>query len=294
MGGWSWSAAVLAVASCGRVGFSATGDGAGSGGSDGTVPADAAPCATPGPWMTPTRLAVNTASNDWSPALSGDTLRLVFQSDRGGDNDLYEATRATTADAFGSVVPLTALNGSSSERAPTLTTDGLTIYFDSDRSGTHELYRATRTSVTSAFAAPQMVPVAGATEVVGPEVSAAGDELFYNDAAEVTIYRATIVGTTITLVGAVSGLGNASYPSLSRDGLTMYFTSNSSSAPLIYATTRLSIGAAFGAPVPVANLTTGMAQEDPELGKDARTLVFAADDTDGTMANIYLTTRVCM
>lgn len=294
MGGPRWMA-LIACAGCGRFGFSSRGaDAAGSG--DGPVmtadaPADAAPCASPGPWTTPQLVGINTSFNDWSPALSGDTLRLVFQSNRTGNNALFEATRSATTTQFTNALRIAELDTTGSERAPTLSADALTVYYTSDITGADLVYRADRPSLGAQFAAPQIVTVTGAGTQLGPALGPT-DELFYSDTGEATIYVATGAGTSFTQVRALTELGNAAYPTLSRDGLAIYFTANSATSPAIFVATRPAIGATFGTPVAVPNIATGNFEEDPELGKDDRTLVFGAG-TASNMADIFIATRTC-
>ena len=59
---------------------------------------------------------------------------------------------------------------------PSLTADGLTIYFSSNRGGSFDLYRATRPSLDAPFAMPAAVPVlnADAHNELSPEISSDG------------------------------------------------------------------------------------------------------------------------
>jgi hypothetical protein len=84
---------------------------------------------------------VNTGAVDGCASHSRDGLTIVFNSSRGGDQDLYMATRASTADGFGTPVALPApVNGSSNEACPTLA-NGNRLYFSSDRDdAAYDLY----------------------------------------------------------------------------------------------------------------------------------------------------------
>ncbi len=91
------------------------------------------------PWSTPSSLAVNTGFAEVAPTVSSDGLSLFFASNRDGGFggfDLYVATRADTASFFGDVVNLGAsINSSLDDMAPSISSDGSILYFDSNRDG---------------------------------------------------------------------------------------------------------------------------------------------------------------
>jgi len=86
---------------------------------------------------------VNTASVEGQPNVRRDGLEIFFFSNRSGanGNDIYAATRATTSDDWSTPVNLgTDVNGpsatpQSSETRPSLSWDGTTLYFGSNRAG---------------------------------------------------------------------------------------------------------------------------------------------------------------
>ena len=101
---------------------------------------------------------VNTGAIDGAPAISTDGLTLYFASNRSGGlgrNDLYQATRLTVNDPFGDVRPLGPdINCPAVEFFPTISFDGLALYFTSDRTGrqgSFDIYQATRPTVNDPF-----------------------------------------------------------------------------------------------------------------------------------------------
>ena len=101
---------------------------------------------------------INTSLADAAPSISADGLTLFFHSRRGGGrggNDLYMATRATTSDPFTNVVNLGPLvNTAANETNPSISADGRSLYFNSNRGGGFggtDIYVATRASVNDAF-----------------------------------------------------------------------------------------------------------------------------------------------
>lgn len=84
---------------------------------------------------------LNTGSVDGCASLSPDGLTLMFNSSRGGNQDLYMATRSSTAEGFGAPTALPApVNSSANESCPTIA-NGKRLYFSSDREdAAYDLY----------------------------------------------------------------------------------------------------------------------------------------------------------
>ena len=81
---------------------------------------------------------LNTAAADGQPNVRRDGLEIFFFSNRAGaaGNDIYAATRASTADAWSTPVNLGPnVNSAASETRPSLSWDGTTLYFGSTRTG---------------------------------------------------------------------------------------------------------------------------------------------------------------
>jgi hypothetical protein len=105
------------------------------------------------PWAEPVNLGptVNSSSDEYCPSISADGLSLFFSSRRsggygGGWGDLWITTRPTKDDPWVEPVNLGAtVNSSDSEMTPSISADGSTLYFDSNRSGgfgSYDLYQA--------------------------------------------------------------------------------------------------------------------------------------------------------
>lgn len=295
-----WLLMLGIVAACGRYGFDlAKGDTMVDGdamvdGHAGDVPDTMPASCTFGSWQAPMNLGlVNGRGNDWSPTLSDDGLELLFETTRDGNQQLYRAVRATPTDAFGAPVPLTELNSPQADASPSLSRDRLTVYFSSNRSGNWRLYRATRADKVAAFGAPVLVPELASVDVLGPAISASGDELVYNDLSESRISRAVLMNGTFMVVGVMTELGTSAsaYPDLSSDGLTIYFDTNSSR---IESATRSAPGAAFSMPSNLIALDSGGGEADADLGFGDRQIVFSSDRAGGEGGwDIWTATRSC-
>lgn len=118
-------------------------------------------------WVTPVNLGnvVNTAFNESGADLKADELLIFFHSDRpgglGGD-DLYATSRVSVQDPWEPPVHLgTNVNSSDFDTAPEAASDLLTLYFHSTRAGgagSHNIWRASRTSITDIWGVPVLVP----------------------------------------------------------------------------------------------------------------------------------------
>jgi len=114
-------------------------------------------------WVTPANLGlvVNSASADWAPILSADGLSLYFSSNRPdslGSHDIWVTDRPTKHDDWGTPVNLgPTVNSESFDWAPFISTDGLALYFSSNRaggSGMHDIWVSTRQATDGDWGTP--------------------------------------------------------------------------------------------------------------------------------------------
>jgi hypothetical protein len=151
-------------------------------------------------WGTPENLGptVNSSASEAGPAISADGLTLYFcdyatgpyRPGGFGSSDLWMTTRKTKHDLWTEPVNLgSTVNSASSDYAPSISSDGLMLFFGSRRSGDYGrryLYVTTRETTNDNF---------------GPPVN---------------------FGPT---VNSSAGMGEG-YPRISADGLILYFTSD--------------------------------------------------------------------
>lgn len=105
-------------------------------------------------WDTPVRVGELSTGSAEGAAASTDPLVIVIDSDRAGTLDVFVAQRSSPTATWVSPMPIGEVDTGQNEGNPMMTSDGLAIYFDSNRSGNNELYVATRTSPTAAFSTP--------------------------------------------------------------------------------------------------------------------------------------------
>ena len=90
-----------------------------------------------------------------NPSLTQDELTIVFTgrdiSGGQGGYDLWMATRQNKNLPFTNIINLAEINSTELDAHPSISPDGLTLYFDSDRNGTSQLFKATRESLDAPF-----------------------------------------------------------------------------------------------------------------------------------------------
>lgn len=135
---------------------------------------------------------VNSSYDDCGPCLSDDSLTLYFASNRpggSGDFDLWVTTRKTTKDPWGQPVNLgPAVNGPYDDKHPSISADGLTLYFDSRRPddfdliGSTDIYVTRRDSVNGDWSTPEPLWAINTPEddECSPDISSDGLTLYYD------------------------------------------------------------------------------------------------------------------
>ncbi len=201
------------------------------------------PCCSLGPFRDVVQVEGLSADDRYGPVLSPDGQWLYLSVvPAGGTEDLYRARRGASATVFTQLEPVPNLNGPSLEGSPFLSSDGLSLYFFSDRSGgpgSRDLWLATRASPSGEFGNPAPLP----------EVNSADMELL---------------------------------PRLSPDGSTLWFESTrggGSGSSDIWEAVRSS-GAGFGSPRPRSDLNSSARDEGMTLSADQLTVILAS--TRGT------------
>ncbi len=137
----------------------------------------------PGAWANPTHIPelgsnVNEAAGNMTP----DGLMIVFSSERTGNGspDLFYAERSSRSVAWQAPIEVVAVNTNMHEGSPFISADGLTLYFDTNRDGTFDLYTSHRASRAELFPAPvRLTDVDTAFVEVDPWLSLDGRRLMF-------------------------------------------------------------------------------------------------------------------
>jgi hypothetical protein len=172
----------------GSAGTGGSGGGSGGGGAAGAVGgSDAGTACGPdetfgAPLLVP---GINDNAADESAArLLPDELTAVFSSTRDGDWDVYQSTRGNALAPFATTNAITEVNSLNADWDPTITGDGLTLYFGSARPNdvSVAIYVATRNTPVGVFGTPEPVAgllPAGAAYAKTPYVTPSGGALYY-------------------------------------------------------------------------------------------------------------------
>lgn len=114
-----------------------------------------------------------------APKATPDRLGLYY----GRDLDVAFASRSDEGQPFTLVRELDEVNAPPTDGGPTLTPDGLELFFDSYRNGPGAIFHASRADTSSTFTGltelTELPMVAGQTAVGSPEISADGRTLYY-------------------------------------------------------------------------------------------------------------------
>lgn len=246
--------------------------------------------------------SLNTSGDEGAPRFTADELQAVFNRTNAGssDSDLYTANRATASAAFGSAVLMTAESSTSQDYNPTVTGDGLTLFFDSTRAGAH-IYVATRSSTVATFGAPsQAANINSGSADVQPFVTSDGGELWFTSnrpggLGSYDIYRSAKAGNAFGTPEAVVALNSASdeiLPVLSADKLTVYFASNRAGGPgltNIWTAHRSTATDGFPTPTLVTELSSNAIDYPGWISPDNCRFYFASNR--GGNYDVYVATR---
>jgi Tol biopolymer transport system component len=240
--------------------------------------------------------AVNTALNEATPRLTLDELTLVFSRlNADGTWDMYQATRAAIDQPFGTPSVLGTINSVYSDLWPTLTPDGNTVYFNTNRAtpsnSAEQVFVATRASAGDDFAPPAVV-TAFMNNDNQPFVNATGDKIYFSSGSRpdttggADLYDAPIdgsgnVGAAQILIGAVNTSANEQVPSVTADELTLYFCRSNGTDNDIYMATRSDASAPWGAGSAVPGYATQGVEEVPTwISPDGCDLYFYDNGSD--------------
>jgi WD40 repeat protein len=228
-------------------------------------------------------------ADDEDPSFTGDLRELYFSSDRAGNSDIWVSRRASPADPWGTPTMVVELSSSGIDRSPSVSLDGLSIWFTTDR----ELFRgriwhSTRPNTQSAWAAPAPVSeLASPNFDSAPSIDAAETTMFFSSVHQNTgtgtdIYsstRASVTqpwGTPVRVPG-LDTVADEADPFVAQGGLVVFFTLTRNGQSDLYSSVRRSTDAPFPPPWALVDVNSSPAAEsDPALSVDLMYLMFAS------------------
>lgn len=264
----------------------------GDAGADAVVPTTCDPAKPFGAPQPLTALNV-VGAEDAHGRLTPDELTIFFSSVRAGGaggGDLYSATRKKRSDPFGAPFNLGAvINGATQELVPSVSGDGLTLYFVSDRAYGYHIWFSTRSSTAAPFTAPQVATglVAAAFDAdpyIAPDnASIVMASSRQNDAGLTDLFTADAVdggfSVPVTLKGVNLAGHNETSGAMTSDKLLLYFASDRPGGKGgydLYVATRAAPANAFGAPSLVAELNTAGGEVPDWISPDRCRLYFSS------------------
>lgn len=204
------------------------------------------------------------------PGLETAAARVRFSADEktaylsqpvGAENfHIAIATRTTRASAFSAPLlqPALQTNGGK-DLSASVPDDGLSLYFESLRTGTWQLHVARRSSTTVDFAAPELVVGEGLAEVNGGPFVLPDHSALYFHTGTGDIYRAARNGLAFAEPVAIAEVNTAAdegFPVVSGDELTLYFESSRSGSIDMWVASRSTTSEPFGPAQALSSLNT--------------------------------------
>ena len=246
---------------------------------DATTTAEVGPDADAPPPCDPTKsfkpavlLSVPVTTPLNSPQLSADERTLFFQTRTSSSTppDVWMATRSSPSGPFANARAV-GVNGPFADGNPSVSADGLQLFFTSNRVGPtdFDILVATRPTVDAPFAPPTIVQQASSVRAdYEPYVTYDGNEIWFVRSMATTagdIYRvaAKDVAATAEPLTELNSAMQESHPVLAADGLVVFFArANASTLTDILTARRQSRTEPFGDVTPVSELNTN-AEEIP-------------------------------
>src|SRR6266550_488573 len=219
--------------------------------------------------------------SDVAPTLRADGREMVFQSNRPGGvgtrADLWMSMRRSALEPWSVPENMgTPVNTSAAELQPSLSFDGRTLMFASDRAGSrgNDIWMSTRTSTGEADS----------------DGDAADDES--HDAAP----RFSDWSPPVNLGPVVNSIGPDFDPFISKDGLSLYFTGGRNRPGFglrdIWVSHRASVNDPWEPPLNLGpTINTDAHESKPTLSADGHRLYFASNRAGGGDWDLYVSRR---
>ena len=250
--------------------------------------------------------SVNTAAHECFSTISSDGLELYFfdldflRPGGLGGMDMWVTRRSSVSEPWSEPVNLGApINSEYDDAKPSLSQDGLTLYFSSNRPGGYgafDLWMCTRATVTDPWGEPANLgqPVNSEYDEIFPCVSPDGLELYFNEwgvfrpegYGDSDIYvakRATTDdpwGEPVNIGEAANSPYYDSCPYLSPDGLLLFLHGWRPGGPGpedMWVSTRSSTSDAWGTPVSLPTpINSRQIDGCPGVSADGSTFYFAS------------------
>ncbi len=252
---------------------------------------------------------VNSSGGEGSPSISFDGLSLYFTSLRSGGQgvaDIWVTTRATISDLWGEPMNLgPAVNSSAWDGEQSISSDGLSLYFGSQRPGGHgmaDIWVTTRATISDPW---------GEAVNLGPMINTPADDVDVCISADglslyIDSFREGGQGSTDTWVttrekisdpwpepvnlgSIINTEASDGAPGISSDGRVLFFSDFFANRPGglgeadIWLTTRVSINDTWTEPMNLGpTVNSSSVDAHPNISADGSTLYFASRRPGGS------------
>lgn len=238
---------------------------------------------------------IGSDAKDDNPTLTGDLLEIYFTSTRGGDSDVWFATRDSADVDFSTPVALDLVNTPEFESSPAVESDGLTLWVarrEENEAGIGDLdiYVCRRPSRNAEWSSPELATALssagddiprppGANGLVMPLASRAEGETYQLYLARRQTTRSEFEAPVLLQAAVREDYGSV-------DGFVTWDGDH-----LLFAYTQDDLGdlfvarnddSAFTEPLPLVDINTAADERDPWVSSDGK-LLFFASDRDGTL-----------
>lgn len=271
--------------------------GASSGGETGTGGASLAVC-PPGHFANAEQVVIEGMAGQtiWSPSLSSDNQTLYFAL-AGENEEIWRATRSDRGLNFAAAERLSGVNDDSDNGSPFVSSDQLTLYFFSSRSGAmgdRDLYRATRANVELDFGGVSALATNSAQLDHLPWVSADSLTLLFVSRRTMGVARLWMstrtnpslsFGTPVELA-ELAGAGDDARAAMADNGLVIYFSSlraGGLGGDDIWYAQRASTNEPFSNIQNLSTVNTSGFEMDVALSADAAEMFFVSFEGLGTV-----------
>jgi Tol biopolymer transport system component len=222
---------------------------------------------------------------------------LLNADDGGGDSGTaIDAAYPPDAGPFGNVTPIASLNSGSTDVDPSLTADGLQLFFCSNRGGGFDIYVSERAAVGDPWPAPSVVGVVSTANIeINPAISADGRTLYFTRNSNIFQATRATPNDAFAAATAITELNTGSQQtvgSISPDELTMTFFSNRQGGNDIFIASRADLLSPWTVVAVPGAINSNKAEVDSFLSADGLTLYFDSDRDGGlTDYKIYVSHR---
>jgi len=225
------------------------------------------------------------------PSLTFEGLELYFSSPRGATSDIWVSRRTVATDPWGPSTLVAELSSPQADGDPSVSVDGLIMYFTSDRGGDgRRVYSSRRRTRDTPWETPARVDLGTSINDESPGLDRGQLTLVFGSqrgtSAVPHLFTATrpdasAAWQNVTEVTAVNSAWQDTDPALFAEGRGLAFASRrltQGGASDLFEASRTDTGTPFASSLAaITSLNTNFSEEDPWLSEDGRHILFTSN-----------------